>query len=397
LKTPSTKISVAEARSLAIKSQGLSSPVFGRGKKGALAAIEHLGYIQIDTLSVASRSHHHVLWSRVPGYQEKHLHELLEKDRSIFEYWSHAASYLPMSEYRFSLPRKKEYADGGSHWFAQDKKVKKFVFDRIRAEGPLQSKDFEFKRQGPGNWYEWKPAKKALEQLFMEGKLMVAGRKGFQKVYDLAERVLPASVDLSFPSEKEYANFLIMKAVSSHGFAELKEISYLRKGMKPVIEKAAAQLLKEGKIEHLSIEGSKLIYLTMPGKLDELKAVPQDVNILSPFDNLVIQRKRLQQLFDFDYVIECYVPEAKRKYGYFCLPILHGDKFVARFDPKADRKEKVFHLKTTHFEKGFEPQQSFNKKFAAQLKKYAAFNGCSKVMIAKADKKWKKEMNDLLK
>lgn len=174
-------LSLEQARALILKSQGLINADFGKGKASVKSAIEHIGYVQIDTLSVAARAHHHTLWSRLPDYKESYLSELLEKDKTIFEYWSHAASYLPMSDYRFSLVSKKAFSEGKSHWFNQDKKMNKFVLDRIKAEGPLQSKDFEFKRSGPGNWYEWKPAKKALEQLFMEGKLWWLSDKVFRK------------------------------------------------------------------------------------------------------------------------------------------------------------------------------------------------------------------------
>jgi uncharacterized protein YcaQ len=406
-------ISPEQARLLALRSQGLLGNDFGKGKKGALSAIEHTGYIQIDTLSVAARAHHHTLWARVPGYKESYLNELMEKDRAVFEYWSHAASYLPMSDYRFSLPRKKSYADGKSHWFGQDKKMQKYVLDRIRSEGALQSKDFEFKRSGPGNWYEWKPAKKALEQLFMEGKLMVVKRQAFQKVYDLTERVLPANADTTMPTEKEYAEYVVMKAVQSNGIVEEKEISYLRKGLKEPVAKALKKLLKDERLVEVQIQGDdKTTFVLAPegpepsapngiiGRIDKIGRIYSDkkpgIHILSPFDNLIIQRKRIQRLFNFDYVIECYLPEPKRKFGYFCLPVLYGDKFIGRFDPKADRAEKVFHIKQMHFENGFKAGEDFNREFALKLKEYAAFTGCEEVRIGRADSSWKREMKKIL-
>ena len=397
----STQILIHEqVKTLALQSQGLLLPDFGKGKKGTLSAIEHLGYVQIDTLAVVARAHHHTLWSRLPDYKEKYLNELLEKDKHIFEYWSHAASYLPMSDYRFSLPGKKTYAEGRSHWFAQDKKLKKYVLDRIKAEGELQSKDFEYKRTGPGNWYEWKPAKRALEQLFMEGKLMVARRQGFQKVYDLTEKVLSANVDTKMPSEKEYAEYLVKKSIQSNGIVEEKEIAYIRRGLREVVSKAMKKMLKEGELLEVFIEGHDGIpfvttadHLALIAKAEK----PKNIHLLSPFDNAVIQRKRLQRFFDFDYQIECYVPEPKRKFGYFCLPVLYGNSFVARFDPKADRAAKVFYIKAMFFEKGFKPDEKFNVAFAGKLKEFAVFNGCTKIVIDKADKSWKKNMKELLK
>jgi uncharacterized protein len=322
------------------------------------------------------------------------------EDRSVFEYWSHAASYLPMSDYRFSIPRKKIFAAGKSHWFEKDKKVMKYVLERIKSEGALQSKDFEFKRNGPGNWYEWKPAKKALEQLFMDGTLMVARRKGFQKVYDLTERVLPAGVNTTAPSAAGYAEYLIKKAVQANGVVEEREIAYLRKGLKEDVSKAIKRLLKSGEYIEVHAEGCGPVkYITSSEyyKSSESLNPSTDIHILSPFDNLVIQRKRLQRFFNFDYQVECYVPEAKRKFGYFCLPVLYGDKFIGRFDPKADRASRIFYLKEMHFEKDFKQDKAFNVMFANKLKAFADFNGCDKVVIDKADKGWKKEMNTFLK
>ncbi len=400
MKKHSSILSLEQARLLALKSQGLLQPDFGKGKKAVLAAIEFLGYIQIDTISIVARAHHHTLWTRLPDYKEESLKELLEKDKSIFEYWSHAASYLPMSDYRFSLPRKKSYSEGRSHWFGQDKKMNKFVLDRIKAEGPLQSKDFEYKRKDPSNWYEWKPAKRALEQLFMEGKLMAARRQGFQKVYDLAENVLPAGIDISVPSKKEYAEHLIRKAIQAHGSAGENEIAYLRSGLKTPVNKALKYMLQEGELIEVKIEGLEKPVFTSPEQLlnaSKKIKIKNSIHFLSPFDNTVIQRKRLQNIFDFDYMIECYLPEPKRKYGYFTLPVLYGDKFIARFDPKADRASKTFYIKSMHFEKGFKPDENFNLQFAAKLKEFSEFNGCKKIVIEKADKTWKKEIMFLCK
>jgi len=409
MKKTTNLLSLEQAQTLALESQGLLQPIHSlnsKGKEATLAIIERLGYVQIDTLSVIARAHHHTLWSRLPDYNEKILNELLEKDKAIFEYWSHAASYLPMCDYRFSLPRKKSYADGKSHWFGQDKKMNKYVLERIKAEGPLQSKDFEFKREGPGNWYEWKPAKRALEQLFMEGKLMVSRRIGFQKVYDLTERVLPADIDRSFPSEKETADHLIKKAIYAHGLIHENEIAYLRSGLKANINKALNQMAKEGELDEVKVEGIEKPYFIMQPK--QLKSIVQELfptkktktkntlHFLSPFDNALIQRKRVQELFNFEYMIECYLPEAKRKYGYFSVPVLFGNKFVARFDPKTDRASKTFYIKSLHFEKGFKPDEIFNSSFASKLNDFAFFNGCKTIVIEKTEKSWKKEVTELL-
>ncbi len=376
-------ISKLNAQQLALHSQGLLGVGFGKNKQGVLTAIEHLGYVQIDTLSVVARAHHHTLWSRLPDYKESYLNELLEKDKTIFEYWSHAASYLPMCDYRFSLPRKQLFASGKSHWFEQDKKLNQYVLDRIKAEGPLQSKDFEHKRTSPSNWYEWKPAKKALEQLFMQGDLMVAKRQGFQKVYDITERVLPKNTNTSTPTEQEYAQHLITKAIKAHGLVDEAQMTYLRPKAKKAVNKTLKQLLENNELVEISIENHKNTFYSTKEQLNVLNSIKPSENIhfLSPFDNAVIQRKRLLGLFNYDYQIECYVPEAKRKFGYFCLPILYNNQFVGRFDPKADRKTKTLFIKQLHFENGFKPNAKFNTAFTIKLNEFAAFNGCTKLVL----------------
>src|SRR4051812_13273825 len=293
------KITLDQAKSLVLAEQGLLAFPLAKGKKTALATIEHLGYLQIDTLNVITRAHHHTLWSRLLDYKETFLNELLEKDKQVFEYWSHAASYLPMADFRFSLPRKRLYADGKSHWFAQDKKMNKYVLDKIKMEGPLQSKDFEFKRDSPGNWYNWKPAKQALEQLFMEGKLMVAKRHNFQKVYDLAERIIPQTLDTTVPSKNEYAKHLIKKAIQANGLSTEAEIAYLRTGLKEIIAKEVKKMLKNGELLEVEIETVKGTYLTAANQLNSLDELNKQhlsgkknatIHFLSPFDNLIIQR-----------------------------------------------------------------------------------------------------------
>lgn len=375
------RISLAEARRIALKSQRLQGP-YGQGKDDALDVIKQLGYVQIDTLAVVTRAHHHTLWSRMKGYQVNLLDQLL-REKKIFEYWSHAASYLAMSEYRYSLFCKNIYAGGKSHWFGQDPQVKRHVLERIASEGPLQSKDFEQSRKSICEWYAWKPAKRALEQLFMEGKLMVVERKGFQKVYNLTERVLPEGIDRTPPSDDEFAQHLVLKTIAAHGIATANEIGYQRGYAKEIIGKNIKRLIKDGRLCAIKVGDLEAAYFGCKGTCETLlkgETESEEVHILSPFDNALIQRNRLQALFDFDYMIECYVPESKRKYGYFCLPVLHGERFVARFDPRADRKKKTFYIHSFHAEEGWKSTEEFAQAFADKLKTFAAFNGCDRII-----------------
>jgi hypothetical protein len=377
-------ISKSDARKLFLHAQGLYGHDFGKKKAGVLNLIEHLGYVQIDTISVIERAHHHTIFTRVKDYQKKHLDELMD-EKLIFEYWSHAAAYLPMSDFRFSLPRKKLFADGKQHWF-KDKKPTQYVYDRIKAEGALQSKDFEEKKANAG-WYEWKTTKQALEQLFMAGQLMVAGRKNFQKVYDLTERVLPSGINTKMPTEKEMAEHLILSAIRANGLVAQHEISYLRKGHKEPVQKTLKHLLKEGAITEIKLENIKEAYYSSHetiSALDKIKATKK-VHILSPFDNAVIQRKRLQTLFDYDYVIECYVPAPKRVHGYFCLPILYGDRFVGRMDCKAERSSGEFLIQKLWLEEGFEPTDAFFKTLVKSIAEFSTFNNCENIKLLKSN------------
>jgi uncharacterized protein YcaQ len=376
------KLTIESARKLAISAQALSEPV-----SSAIAAIEHLGYVQIDTISVVERAHHHVLWNRDPQYRPAELDDLL-KQRKVFEYWSHAASYLPMSEYRFYTPLMKDIATG-KRWPDPDPKEMKKVLNRIRKEGPLQAKDFEppadFKT---GPWFERKPSKKALERLMMSGKLMISGRKGFQKIYDLTERVLPKNLDTSFPSESELGDFLVNRTLRSHGLASEAEMIYLNRLARVPVKKALQRLVKSKAIVSVSVQGHEEDLYARSEDLEKILELDKThlaerVHILSPFDSLVIQRKRLKWLFDYDYQIECYVPEKKRKFGYFCLPLLWtgaDSKFVGRIDAKAMRPEKILRVHSLHVEKKISKteRQRFQKLFVQSAEAFARFNQCDR-------------------
>ncbi|AZQ12091.1 hypothetical protein STH12_03027 [Shewanella khirikhana] len=324
-----------EWRAINIAAQGLLSP-----PADVTACVSQLGYVQIDSIQVAARAHQHVLHSRMPHFAPDALEQALA-DKQIFEYWSHAAAFLPMADYRFSLPRKLALKNGGRHWFDKDSDEMRMVRERIGAEGPLKASDFEHKGHTSGPWWDWKPAKKALEQLFMEGELMVVRRDGFQKVYDLSERVLPAGVDQRPPTEDEYARYLIGRYLDAQGHGSLKEMTYLRSGLKASVTTALDAMVEARELSCFK-QGAERRYFRPNLQLPEL---PDKVWLLNPFDNLLIQRARLKQWFDFDYQIEVYLPEPKRRFGYYCLGILWQDTFIGRVDVKADREKGLLRLK----------------------------------------------------
>ena len=367
---------LGKLRRIALNQQGLlKADSFGRGKQAILRAIEHLGYVQIDTISVVERAHHHVLWSRVSNYQPKFLDQLV-KERKVFEYWFHAASWLPMRDYRFALPRMKKQ-NGERDWFEScDKKLVAHILQRVREEGPLLARDFEDTRKGKKEWWDWKPAKQALEQLFMQGELMVSGRTGFQKVYDLPERVMPDWVDTRQPDVSEYAGYLIDTSLRAHGFATQKSISYLRKGkaLREAIRDQLQLRIDEGSLVTVVVNDNSLVYADVDLLETRAPRSSATVRILSPFDNVVIQRERGRDVFDFDYQIECYVPGPKRQFGYFCLPVLYRDRLVGRIDCKAHRKQKNLAVKSIHIE--HEIDGEFPNAFDNAVRSFARFNRC---------------------
>jgi uncharacterized protein YcaQ len=370
---------LAKLRRIALNQQGLlKTNSFGRGKAATLRAIEHLGYVQIDTISVVERAHHHVLWSRVSNYQPKFLDQLV-RQRKLFEYWFHAASWLPMRDFRFALPRMIKM-NGERDWFQGcDLKLINQILKRVREEGPLRARDFEDTRKGKKEWWDWKPAKQALEQLFMQGELMVSGREGFQKVYDLRERVLPDWVDTRQPTISEYASHLVDTTVRAHGFATPKSICYLRKGrvLRDAVREQLQLRIEAGLMTTIALNDNSMAYAD--AELLDTRAPRSNavVRILSPFDNAVIQRERGRDLFDFDYQIECYLPQPKRQFGYYCLPVLYRDRFVGRVDCKAHRTEQRLEIKALHIEHKVDSE--FIDAFDHSLRSFALFNGCSEV------------------
>lgn len=385
MRTTGPSLSAPRFRRLALGAQGLARQApFGHGAGGALRALEHLGYLQIDTISVVARAHHHTLWNRVPSASETQL-EALVAQRSAFEYWFHAAAYLPMRDYRFALPRMRMYKQDQHGWHKADQRVMQAVLDRVRAEGPLRARDFVDPRAERGGWWDWSPAKRALERLFMQGDLMIAGREGFQKVYDLSERVLPPGTDVSDPTLEQYVDHLIDTALRAHGFATLGTIVYLRRGvgLREAVRSRLAERVGEGELDSLQVSGGVTVFMR-PGALDQSSRTTARVKVLSPFDNAIIQRDRNVAVHEFDYQLECYVPQPKREFGYFCLPLLYGDRFVGRVDSKAHRKERRLELVHLHVEREVRDRERFVSSLAEALREFAAFNGCGEVTLSKA-------------
>jgi uncharacterized protein YcaQ len=374
-------LSIQQARKLVLLSQRVPpAKQAGRATAATLSAIEHLGYVQIDTISVIQRAHHHTLWNRNPRYKSSQLDQLVA-DKQVFEYWSHAAAYLPLRNFRFSQPRKQALASGElNHWYERDERLMKSVLKRIATEGPLMAKDFEHTGKRTGEW-KTKPAKRALEYLFMQGELMAPCRVNFHKVYDLTERVLPEGTDTTQPDPEEYARFLITRYLRANGLGQSAEIAYLLRDTKRLVSATLEDMVSNGELLQVRAAGKR--YYALPASL-ELLSKPLargKLRILSPFDNLVILRKRMKALFGFDYLIECYVLEAKRRYGYFSLPILWDGKLVARMDCRTERKESLLHIRHLALEPRVLKTDAFFLALRKELESILQFNHCNHLRL----------------
>ena len=378
---------LARLRRLALTAQGLlHAQRFGRGLAGAREAINHIGYVQVDTISVVERAHHHVFHSRVPQFNPAMTNKMLV-DGDIFEYWAHAAAFLPIADFRFSLPYKHAIKSGQTHWYRNpDRKLMDELLGRIRSDGPIRSRDIESSTPKRAGWWDWKPAKKALEQLYMQGDLMVTDRTGFQKTYDLTERVLPSHANTKMPSMEELSVHIVDQQLRCHGVVSLKGLTYqrrnaeLRKALKTLVNDRLAQ----GALEQIKLSSGE-VFMVETGALERpLPRLKNRMVILSPFDNSVIQRERLKALFQYDYQIECYVPATKRQYGYFCLPLLYRDEFVGRMDCKAHRKVRLLEIKSLYFEQHSFDEDLIVTAFVDAITKFCQFQECDTVCLTEA-------------
>lgn len=368
-------------KQLTLFNQGLGKTSrFAKGMDGTLQAIEHLGYVQIDTISVVERAHHHILWSRVPDYELSHLNSLVG-ERQIFEYWYHAASYLPMKDYRYALPAMMSVRKGESRYFNRgDQQLMNEILARVRAEGKIRLRDIDKNnKKSLGNWWNTGPGRRAFEQLYMQGDLMICERNGMEKVFDLTERCLPGNIDLSMPTLYEYAQYLFNNTLRAHGAFTWKQLVHLKKNdLKETMRVVLKEQIDAGVVSVIKLENGQTLYVDVAA-MEQKVSTDFGLKILSPFDNSLIHRDRLAFLFEFDYRIECYVPAAKRVYGYFCLPILYQDELVGRVDCKAHRSIKELEVISLHLEKTIKNKELFFFELEQELKRFAAFNQCSTI------------------
>jgi len=336
-------ITPSQARRIWLHAQRLDEAApFGEGPEATRLAVEHLGYVQIDTINVIERSHHHILFSRIPGYRRGDLRQAQSMDKSVFEYWTHALSYVPTRDLRFFLPEMKRHKTEPSRWYADaNPNDLKRMLRNIRKDGALSIRDIDddelVEKDHP--WASRKPSKRVLQLGFYNGDLTISERNGMVKTYELMERHFGWNQRPKAATDKQVAEYLLDRALRSQGLVSLESISYLEAKRKPVFKELIEGRVRRKQLVPVTIEGvEKPQFWATPEVLDAVPEPGQElVHILSPFDPLIIQRKRTSAIFGYDHLFEAYVPKAKRKYGYFSLPVLVGEEIVAALDLKTDR------------------------------------------------------------
>ncbi len=399
-------ITPAIARRLAVTAQRLAGLPTPPDSAGMLDVARTIGCLQLDPISAVARSHMLVMFSRVGLYNLAHLDTLLWKDRSLFEYWAHAASIVLTEDYPIHHLMMRNYPRRASTraWVETNAALRDHILSELSARGPLPSRVFEDRKQADWHstgWTSGRNVSQMLDYLWTHGDIMVAGRSGLQKLWDLSERVLPDWTPRDLLDEHEVTRRAVLKSLRALGVGTRQQINlhytrYRYKNLPHVLNDLEA----EGIIQRVEIEGGQwkgpwYIHrddVPLLDRLDDGNWQPRTV-LLSPFDNLICDRARTQQLFNFDFRIEIYVPKAKRKYGYYVLPILHGDEIIGRIDPTMNRKEKTLYIHNVYTEPNVLMNGETGKAVAGAIEGLAAFLGAKAIAYGEnVPKGWKQAL-----
>lgn len=386
---PDTCITPEQARLIALKAQNLlTPPVHHAVKTDVLDAIREMGALQIDTINVVARSPYLSLWSRLGDYDPAWLDELLAEG-IIFEYWAHAASFLSMDDFPYF---RRICLDGlrfhrYREWYSTHREDCDRVLEHVRHNGSVKSADFERKDGIKGTWWDWKIEKDALEYWFAMGELMISRRVHFQRVYDLRQRVHPEWDDSSAPPLEETIRVLTLKTITALGITLPRWVADYYRLPKNLVQQAVAELQQEQKVDQVTVEGWTEPALVASDRINDLqdavsgKLQPTLTTLLSPFDALIWDRARTSIMFNFDFTIECYLPAARRNYGYYLLPILYRGNLVGRVDVKAHRREGVFEIKSLFLEPSAPCGQELARDLASAVQNCANWHKTPKVLI----------------
>lgn len=392
------RMTALAARRLLMGGQGLlASPDRRVGPRTLYNQIERMGFVQVDTISAVVRAHHHILLTRFAGYRRSLLKRLLEKERSLFEHWTHDASLIPtpwLAHWKVRFQRYRE-APRRAWWHTrmgpEPERVIDHVLRRIEEEGPLLSRDFQQSDEKPHDevWWGWKPEKTALEHLWRSGELAVCRRIRFQKVYDLAGRVFPQLPRLEVPRQDEHVEWACSSALDRLGAATPGELAAFWNAVDSLqARRWSEQALEQGRIVEVEVESEdgspprrSLAWPDWKRRLRALPSPPGRIRLLSPFDPAIRDRDRCRRLFGFDYRFEAFVPAAKRRHGYYVLPILRGDRLLGRLDAKLHRDQGRLQVKGLWWEEGVRATPRLSAKLQEALLRLAAFEGADKVSL----------------
>jgi uncharacterized protein YcaQ len=386
-------LSLSAARALHLAAQGLLQPRRRKARQpDVLEAIRQMGVLQIDTIHVVARSPYLVLWSRLGDYPLAWLEQALAAGE-LFEYWAHEACFVPVEDYGLYRHRMLDPEAMGwkysATWMRERRADVDAVLEHIRVNGPTRSSDFERTDGQSGGWWSWKPEKRSLEVLFTTGALMIAARHNFQRIYDLAERVLPHWDDSQLRSKEEVQRELVLKAVKAMGCARAAWTSDYFRTKPPRLDPEI--LVEQGALLRAWVDDWDDPVYVHPDHADLLAQAadgaltPTLTTILSPFDPVVWDRRRAQELFNFDYRLECYTPAEKRKYGYFTLPILRRGALVGRIDAKAHRREGIFEVKSLVLEPGVRISERLTRDVNGALQRLADWHECPQIKITQKE------------
>jgi uncharacterized protein YcaQ len=338
-----TALSKSRARRIWLHAQRLDQAApFGDRPEATRAAVEHLGYVQIDTIHVIERCHHQILYTRISAYRRADLHQAQAIDKTVFEYWARALAYLPTRDMRFYRRAMKRDWRERSAWFGAVKKADlRKVLGRIRKNGALTIRDIDddVLVEKEHEWASRKPSKRALQLLFYRGVLTVSRRTGMLKTYELMSWHFGWERPPQPASERETLDYLLDWALRTQGLVSLDSACYLDPGAKRAMRRLIEAKVRRRELVAVLLDGAELQHWARPEALEAAPELAEErVHILSPFDQLVHPRKRLRLFFGYEHRFEAYVPKEKRQFGYFAQPVLAGDEFVALVDLKTDRE-----------------------------------------------------------
>jgi uncharacterized protein YcaQ len=384
------------ARRLFLDRHALLEPPTGPARgDDLLALIRRLGFVQVDSINTVERAHHMILWARRQSYRPANLRPLLERDRTLFEHWTHDASIIPTEFFvHWKLRFARDAArirDRWAEWQGDAFHAKiDDVLDHIRREGPVGTGDVGTdEERSKGGWWEWHPSKTALEYLWRCGDLSVCERRSFAKFYDLTERVHPAGHAAPAPDPSETIDWACNAAIDRLGFATSGEVAAFWRKVTPDEAKAwCAAEVRAGRLIEVQVaghDGALRRCLARPGILDEVAGLPDPpgrVRILSPFDPALRDRNRAERLFGFHYRIEVFVPEPKRIYGYYVFPVMEGDRLIGRIDLRCQRAEGRLAVAAYWPEPRSALSKTREARLMAELDRLGRFTGCPDVVFA---------------